>query len=48
MAKITISATIDPEILQAAETLVETRAYRNLSHVVENALLLLIQTHQAK
>lgn len=43
-----ISATVDKEVIKKIDSLVENRNYRNKSHVIESAIILLEEKENAK
>jgi len=43
MARMKITVTINPEVIEKVDELVKTQVYRNRSHAVEVALILLLE-----
>ncbi|MBA7650538.1 hypothetical protein ES703_58344 [subsurface metagenome] len=43
MVRIKITVTIDPEVIEKIDKLVKTQIYRNRSHAVEAALIMLLE-----
>jgi len=48
VARTKITVTIDPEVIRKVDALVKAQVYRNRSHAVEVALMILVEKRTSK